>query len=110
MQPLVEVVRVVDGFHDALGGGVEDAGERLVDTGGLEGLDDVVVVGAAAPDGVGEQVERAAAGASTAKSSPPVVPAVRSADVSTLLIRARAFDCCSMGTPIWCVGAKGRLW
>ncbi|MEU0119110.1 hypothetical protein ABZ137_36885 [Streptomyces bobili] len=38
--------------------GVEDAGERLVDTGGLEGLDDVVVVGAAAPDGVGEQVER----------------------------------------------------
>ncbi|MFH9672256.1 hypothetical protein ACH4L5_08230 [Streptomyces sp. NPDC017405] len=58
VQPRVEVVRVVNGLHDALGGGVEDAGERLVDTGGLEDLDDVVVVGAAVPDGVGEQVER----------------------------------------------------
>ncbi|MFI6339882.1 hypothetical protein [Streptomyces sp. NPDC050535] len=58
-----------------------------------EGLDDVVVVGA-----------------STARSSPPVVPVVRSADVSTLLIRARAFDCCSIEAPIWGVGVRGWLW
>uniref|UniRef100_UPI003F497CF9 hypothetical protein n=1 Tax=Streptomyces sp. CA-136453 TaxID=3240050 RepID=UPI003F497CF9 len=34
-----------------------DPGERLVDSCGLEGLDDRVLVGAAAPDGVGEQVQ-----------------------------------------------------
>ncbi|GGZ82907.1 hypothetical protein GCM10010328_66610 [Streptomyces rubiginosohelvolus] len=33
-----------------------------MDPGGLEGLDDRVLVGAAAPDGVGEQVQRGGRG------------------------------------------------
>jgi hypothetical protein len=49
-------------------------------------------------------------GTSTARSSLSEVLAVRSADVSTLLIRARSFDCCSMGTPIWCAGVGVWLW
>ncbi|MGC5543645.1 hypothetical protein ACPYPE_23525 [Streptomyces griseus] len=83
--------------------------EVVRDTGGLEGLDDVVVVGAAAPDGVGEQVERGdrcrgehgqvlAAGGGVA---------VRSTPVSMWLIRATALDCCFMKTPIGCVVGGG---
>ncbi|MEV6750494.1 hypothetical protein AB0N21_40305 [Streptomyces sp. NPDC051080] len=68
MQPLVAVVRVVDDFHDTLAGGVEDAGERLVDTGGLERLDDVVVVGAPRWMASASWLSApAAAGASTAR-------------------------------------------
>ncbi|MGY9066901.1 hypothetical protein [Streptomyces sp. CAS3] len=55
MQAHVKVVRVL-GLHDG-SGGIEVAGACLVDPGVLELLDDVAVVGAAAPDGVGEEAE-----------------------------------------------------